>query len=98
MWNACRDYFVERLLPTLSSLVWKARDQIHIDVRNSRRAQALNVAQCRFARVQTCDRARFFIYERLHAEADAIDSATKLRVDHLGVQSSRRTFDCDFRV
>ena len=62
-------------LPTVDGLMRQARNQVNIDILNSRGPQARNVVKHSLACVQSADRGCFLIYKRLHAETHPIYAA-----------------------
>ena len=70
--RAGRQRLRERLLPAFRGLVRKPCDQIDIEVRDARRAQARHIFENGGALVHPPDSRRLAIHERLHAQADAV--------------------------
>ena len=98
MGNAGRDRLFQRKRPTLRGLVRQARNQIDVDVAQSRRPQSCDFFQNRSAFVQPAHRLRLLVHERLHAQTHAIHSASKQSFDQRRSQRPRRTLDRDLRI
>ena len=62
------------------------RDQVDVDIRNAGGAQVCDIFKHRRPIVQTPDRGRLLINERLHAQAHAVHAAAPQSFDYAGSQ------------
>src|ERR1700733_834385 len=98
MWGAERKQFVQPTRPTLSGLVGQPGDQVHVDVVETAVTQTRDFVDHDRTIVQSSDRLRFLIDERLNAQTHAVHARVEQSIDQRIRQRARGALDGDLGV